>query len=102
MNEHATLSEYLRLSLPSRTEDKPREKGLTMVMDQGWPTDFVAGMLEQFGRYLDIVKLWDPQLLSPIAAVRKKVGGTGATTSMSSRAACSWRSPRSRAKTGTL
>ncbi|MGH3201247.1 MAG: phosphosulfolactate synthase [Streptosporangiaceae bacterium] len=73
MSEHATLSEYLNLSLPGRTEDKPRDTGLTMVMDQGWPTDFVAGMLEQFGRYLDIVKLWDPQLLSPVAAVRRKI-----------------------------
>ncbi len=53
MSEHATLSEYLNLSLPIRAEDKPRDTGLTMVMDQGWPTDFVAGMLEQFGRYLE-------------------------------------------------
>jgi phosphosulfolactate synthase len=73
VNEDATLSEYLNLTLPSRVEDKPRDTGLTMVMDQGWPADFVAGMLEQFGRYLDIVKLWDPQLLSPIAAVRRKI-----------------------------
>jgi phosphosulfolactate synthase (CoM biosynthesis protein A) len=42
MNEHATLSEYLDLTLPGRVEDKPRETGLTMVMDQGWPADFVA------------------------------------------------------------
>jgi phosphosulfolactate synthase len=73
VNEQATLSEFLHLTLPGRMENKPRETGLTMVMDQGWPADFVEGMLEQFGRYLDIVKLWDPQLLSPVAAVRRKI-----------------------------
>jgi phosphosulfolactate synthase len=44
-----------------------------MVMDQGWPTSFVEGMLSDFGEYLDIVKLWDPCLLTPAAAVERRI-----------------------------
>ncbi|MHB8672996.1 MAG: phosphosulfolactate synthase [Candidatus Limnocylindrales bacterium] len=68
-----TLAETLGIALPARTETKPRDCGLTMVMDQGWPTDFTAGMLDQFGQYLDIAKLWDPMLLSPAAEVERKL-----------------------------
>ena len=32
-----------------------------MVMDTGWPTSFCESMLAQYGEYLDVVKLWDPQ-----------------------------------------
>jgi phosphosulfolactate synthase len=68
-----SLAETLGIALPARTEEKPRARGLTMVMDQGWPTDFVSGMLAQFGRYLDIAKLWDPLLLAPAAEVKRKL-----------------------------
>jgi phosphosulfolactate synthase len=67
-----TMAETLGLSVPNRSR-KPRQTGLTMVMDQGWPTDFVAGMLEAFGDYLDISKLWDPHLLSPTESVRRRI-----------------------------
>lgn len=67
-----TLAETLGLPVPRRGQ-KPREVGLTMVMDQGWPTSFVTGMLSDFGDYLDIVKLWDPCLLTPTAAVEKRI-----------------------------
>lgn len=42
--------------IPSRTS-KPREKGLTMVMDKGMSTRQVEDMLEVGGSYIDIVKL---------------------------------------------
>ncbi|HEX4035660.1 MAG TPA: phosphosulfolactate synthase [Solirubrobacteraceae bacterium] len=67
-----TAAEALGLSLISRG-DKPRERGITMVMDQGWPIEFAAGMLDQYGAYLDIAKLWDPHLLQPAKAVRRKI-----------------------------
>ena len=44
-----------------------------MVMDQGWGNGFVEGMLEGFGTALDVVKLWDPCLASPVEVVRQKV-----------------------------
>jgi phosphosulfolactate synthase len=68
-----SLADRLGIALPGRTETKPRESGITMVMDQGWPTDFVSGMLAQFGAYLDIAKLWDPLLLAPAEEVRRKL-----------------------------
>jgi phosphosulfolactate synthase len=68
-----TLAERLGISLPPRNETKPRTTGVTMVMDQGWSCDFVAGMLAQFGGCLDIAKLWDPHLLAPAAEVERKI-----------------------------
>jgi len=43
-------------NIPNRTE-KPRNKGLTMVMDKGMSTRQVEDMLEVGGSYIDIVKL---------------------------------------------
>lgn len=67
-----TFADYLGLRVSVRGR-KPRERGLTMVMDQGWPWEFSDGMLDQFGDYLDIVKLWDPHLLQPHWEVERKV-----------------------------
>jgi phosphosulfolactate synthase len=67
-----TLTETLRLSIPTRTA-KPRQRGLTMVMDQGSPVGFVADVLADFGEYLDIVKLWDPLLRAPSKQVEKRI-----------------------------
>jgi phosphosulfolactate synthase len=67
------MAQYLELEMAVRGDKKPREKGLTMVMDQGWPVDFTDGMLAEFGRYLDIAKLWDPHLLQPLEEVKRKV-----------------------------
>jgi phosphosulfolactate synthase len=67
-----TFGQELGLALPQRGR-KPREQGLTMVMDQGWPVTFVEGMLEAFGDHLDIVKLWDPHLYQPTETVLAKV-----------------------------
>lgn len=67
-----TLQEYLGIDYPARSR-KPRREGITMVMDTGWPTDFVAGMLDQYGEYIDVVKIWDPHLRAPADEVKKKI-----------------------------
>ena len=43
-----TLQEFLGIAWPDRSR-KPRAKGLTMVMDNGWPVSFVEGMMDQYG-----------------------------------------------------
>jgi len=67
-----TLQEFLGIQWPDRSK-KPRREGLTMVMDTGWPTNFVDSLMDQYGEYLDVVKLWDPHLRAPEAEVRKKI-----------------------------
>lgn len=68
-----SFAEYLGIDYARRTTEKPRTRGLTMVMDQGWGNEFVEGMLEGFGSTLDVVKLWDPCLVSPMEVVKRKV-----------------------------
>ncbi|HEV7649766.1 MAG TPA: phosphosulfolactate synthase [Actinophytocola sp.] len=72
-DDNMAALDFLQLAVAPRTEHKPREKGLTMVMDQGWPIGFVDGVLDAFGPYLDVVKLWDPLLLSSVGHVRRRV-----------------------------
>lgn len=67
-----TFQEYLGIQWPARSK-KPRESGLTMVMDIGWPVSFVESMMQQFGDALDVVKIWDPHLRAPESEIRKKV-----------------------------
>lgn len=67
-----TMADFLGLEYPKRSM-KPRGRGLTMVMDQGWDTTFTNGMLDLFGEYLDIVKFWDPHQMAPADVVRKKI-----------------------------
>ena len=67
-----TLQEFLGIRWPERSH-KPRAQGLTMVMDTGWPTSFVDSLLDQYGAYLDVVKIWDPHLRAPQEEVRRKI-----------------------------
>jgi phosphosulfolactate synthase len=67
-----TFQSYLGINWPERSR-KPRKSGLTMVMDVGWPCSFVDSMLDQYGDYLDVVKIWDPHLRAPEKEVRKKI-----------------------------
>jgi len=66
------MAGFLGIDVPQRSA-KPRDRGLSMVMDQGWSVEFTAGMLDQFGEFLDIAKLWDPLLLAPVEVVRQKI-----------------------------
>ncbi len=67
-----TLQEYLGIQWPDRSA-KPRKEGLTMVMDTGWPVSFVESMMDQYGEYLDVAKIWDPHLRAPEREVRRKI-----------------------------
>lgn len=67
------MADFLGVPYSSRQTKKPRTTGITMLMDQGWPTEFCRGMLEAFGEYIDIVKLWDPCLREPVDEVRRKI-----------------------------
>ncbi|GAA4331586.1 hypothetical protein GCM10023144_20400 [Pigmentiphaga soli] len=67
-----TLQQFLGIAWQERSA-KPRDRGLTMVMDNGWPVSFVEGMLDQYGAYLDVVKLWDPHLRAPEREIRRKI-----------------------------
>src|SRR3954470_24090083 len=49
-----TPSTFLDLD---RREGKPREKGLTHVMDKGLTLSQIEGLFETAGPYIDIVKL---------------------------------------------
>jgi phosphosulfolactate synthase len=53
------------LTLPERT-DKPRESGLTHVLDKGLSLDQARQFLEVAGQYVDIVKLgWGTAVVTP-------------------------------------
>ena len=67
-----TMQEFLGIQWPERSK-KPRKEGLTMVMDTGWPTNFADSLMDQYGEYLDVVKIWDPHLRAPEAEVRRKI-----------------------------
>lgn len=59
--------------VPSRTE-KPREKGLTMVMDKGLSIREIENLLEVAGPHIDIVKLgWSTSYVTPNLGDKLKV-----------------------------
>lgn len=66
------LADYLGVDYPRRST-KPRQQGITMVMDQGWPWQFTEGILQEWGEYLDIGKLWDVDLKAPVETIRQKI-----------------------------
>lgn len=41
---------------PERSADKPRRRGLTMMIDQGLPAGFTADLMETAGAYVDLAK----------------------------------------------
>lgn len=56
---------YVLQDIPERAE-KPREKGLTMVMDKGLSLREVECILETSGQYIDVVKLgWATSYVYP-------------------------------------
>jgi phosphosulfolactate synthase len=56
---------YLLKNLPSRTS-KPRQEGITMVMDKGLSLREVEDMLESSGDFIDLVKLgWTTSFVYP-------------------------------------
>ena len=56
---------YTLSQIPDRAE-KPRESGLTMVMDKGLSLREVEDMLSMSAEYIDIVKLgWATSFVTP-------------------------------------
>jgi phosphosulfolactate synthase len=66
------FADFLEIDYPRRSS-KPRKEGITMVMDQGWPWQFVEGMLQEWGEYLDVAKLWDVDLKAPLKTIQSKI-----------------------------
>jgi phosphosulfolactate synthase (CoM biosynthesis protein A) len=52
---------------------KPRAKGLSTFGDRGYPVDWIRGMLEAYGDYIDVVKFTPTCLLAPWDDIEKKV-----------------------------
>jgi phosphosulfolactate synthase len=73
IDEQLPFGRFLGVEYAARGQQKPRTAGLTMVMDQGWPNEFTRGLLQDFGEYLDVVKLWDPVMRAPTRQVKEKV-----------------------------
>jgi phosphosulfolactate synthase len=66
------FADYIGVDYPGRSS-KPRQRGITMIMDQGWPWQFTEGILQEWGEYLDIAKFWDVDLKAPLETVKKKI-----------------------------
>ena len=52
---------------------KPRAKGLSTFGDRGYPLDWIRGMLDAYGDYIDVVKFTPTCLLVPWDDIEKKV-----------------------------
>ena len=64
---------YVLNNLPERTV-KPREKGLTMVMDKGLSLKEAENFLEVAGAYTDIIKLgWATSFVTPNLKEKLKI-----------------------------
>jgi phosphosulfolactate synthase (CoM biosynthesis protein A) len=62
--------DFVELAPRSR---KPRERGLSTFGDRGYPLDWIRGMLEAYGEYIDVVKFTPTCLLAPWGDIEKKV-----------------------------
>ena len=67
-----TFEQHLGIKLQERTE-KPRKKGITMVIDTREPWQFQQGHLDAYSDYIDVVKLTEPHLLQPLSVVQQKI-----------------------------
>lgn len=66
------LNDYLGIQMAERA-GKPRQRGLTMVNDMGWPAPFVENAFVAFGQFVDILK-FPPRLLNwDVAEIRRKI-----------------------------
>ncbi len=67
-----SFSEFVGINLHER-EKKPRRIGVNMIIDTGYSLPVVAGVLEQYGHLVDIVKLTELHLTAPVAVIREKI-----------------------------
>jgi phosphosulfolactate synthase (CoM biosynthesis protein A) len=52
---------------------KPRERGLTVIGDEGDPIDWLRGMLEGWGEYIDYVKFVPAMLMMPSRLIEERI-----------------------------
>ena len=72
MNATTPFNEFLGIELHKRSQ-KPRNRGITMVIDIGYNPSMVESVLDLYGHLIDIVKLTELHLTSPLDAIRRKV-----------------------------
>jgi len=66
------LHAYLGIALQER-KAKPRKTGITMVIDIGYSPMMVESVLDLYGHLIDIVKLTELHLTSPLDSIRRKI-----------------------------
>ena len=69
---NAALNDFLGIELHPRCV-KPRRQGITMVIDTGYNPATVESVLDLYGHLIDIVKLTDLHLTSPLEVIRRKI-----------------------------
>ena len=66
------FSEFLDLKFHPRSK-KPRQQGISMVIDSGSSNAEVAGIVESYGHLIDIAKLLDLNLELPLNVLKEKI-----------------------------
>jgi phosphosulfolactate synthase len=64
--------EHLGMTVYERSR-KPRQRGITMVIDSGESWQFEQGILEAWGDSIDVVKLTIRHILQPVDVLKKKI-----------------------------
>lgn len=71
-DDKTPLHQVLGIGLHQRSA-KPRKQGITMVIDTGYNNAMVESVLALYGHLIDIVKLTELHLTSPLSEIKKKV-----------------------------
>lgn len=72
MSSESTFGEHLNLKAAQRSQ-KPRIRGITMVIDTGWPWRLQESILEADSASVDVVKIVDGHLHQPLSVVKQKI-----------------------------
>jgi phosphosulfolactate synthase len=71
-DDKTPLHRYLGIGLHPRSA-KPRKQGITMVIDTGYNCAMVESVLALYGHIIDIVKLTELHLTSPLSEIKRKI-----------------------------
>ncbi len=71
-DDKTPLHQALGIALHPRGA-KPRAQGITMVIDTGYNNAMVESVLALYGHLIDIVKLTELHLTSPLSEIRRKI-----------------------------
>jgi phosphosulfolactate synthase len=67
-----SLKDFLGIALHPR-QAKPRNRGISMVIDIGYNPAMVESVLDLYGHLIDIAKITELHLTSPVDVIRRKV-----------------------------